>query len=321
MPQGWACSKPERRLARQAMPGTSTPKAQSGLLLAFATYLIWGLMPVYLLFVRQVPPFELVGWRVVFTLPLCLMLVLALRQGPALRAALAWPVLRLLIVSALLVGINWMIYIAAVQEGHVLATSIGYYINPLANVLAGTLFLGERLTRRQWLAVGLAAIGVSFLAWGARDTLWISLTLAVSFSAYGMVRKVAPVESLAGLTVESLVLQLPAFALVAWYAQSPTGSAMGHDLPSSLLIAFSGVMTTVPLLMFAMAARRMDYSAMGMVQFLSPTIVFFLGLFMFNEPLKPAQLGCFVLIWSAIAVFIWDLWAQRRLRLAEVAPA
>lgn len=303
------------------MPGTSTPKAQSGLLLAFATYLIWGLMPVYLLFVRQVPPFELVGWRVVFTLPLCLMLVLALRQGPALRAALAWPVLRLLIVSALLVGINWMIYIAAVQEGHVLATSIGYYINPLANVLAGTLFLGERLTRRQWLAVGLAAIGVSFLAWGARDTLWISLTLAVSFSAYGMVRKVAPVESLAGLTVESLVLQLPAFALVAWYAQSPTGSAMGHDLPSSLLIAFSGVMTTVPLLMFAMAARRMDYSAMGMVQFLSPTIVFFLGLFMFNEPLKPAQLGCFVLIWSAIAVFIWDLWAQRRLRLAEVAPA
>lgn len=321
MPQGWACSKPERRLAQQAMSGTSTPKAQSGLLLAFATYLIWGLMPVYLLFVRQVPPFELVGWRVVFTLPLCLILVLALRQGPALRAALAWPALRLLIASALLVGINWMIYIAAVQEGHVLATSIGYYINPLANVLAGTLFLGERLTRRQWLAVGLAAIGVSFLAWGARDTLWISLTLAVSFSAYGMVRKVAPVESLAGLTVESLVLQLPAFALVAWYAQSPTGSAMGHDLPSSLLIAFSGVMTTVPLLMFAMAARRMDYSAMGMVQFLSPTIVFFLGLFMFNEPLKPAQLGCFVLIWSAIAVFMWDLWAQRRLRLAEVAPA
>ncbi len=303
------------------MSQTPSKPDQSGFWLALATYLIWGLMPLYLLFVRQVPPFELVGWRVVFTLPLCMLLVLVMRQATALRAALRWPVLRLLILSALLVGINWMIYIAAVQQGHVLATSIGYYINPLANVLAGTLFLGERLTRRQWLAVGLAAIGVSFLAWDARDTLWISLTLAVSFSAYGMVRKLAPVESLAGLTVESVVLQLPALALIGWYAQSQAGSAFGHDLSSSLLIAFSGVMTTVPLLMFAMAARRMDYSALGMVQFFSPTIVFFLGLFVFHEPLKPAQLGCFVLIWSAIAVFMWDLWSQRRRRLAEVAPA
>lgn len=303
------------------MSEASGKSDQSGLGLAFATYLIWGLMPVYLLFVRHVPPFELVGWRIVFTLPLCLLLVLALRQGAALRAAFRWPTLRLLILSALLVGLNWMIYIAAVQEGHVLATSIGYYINPLANVLAGTLLLGERLSQRQWLAVGLAAVGVSFLAWGARDTLWISLTLAISFSAYGVVRKLAPVESLPGLTVEAVVLQLPALALVGWYAQSPAGSAIGPDMASNLLIAFSGVMTTVPLLMFAIAAKRMDYSAMGMVQFLSPTIVFFLGLFLFNEPLKPAQLACFVLIWGAIAVFMWDLWIQRQRRLAEVAPA
>ena len=303
------------------MASAPEPSRQNGLPMAFATYLIWGLMPLYLRLVHQVPPFELVGWRIVFTLPLCLLLVLALRQGTALKAALAWPVLRLLVISALLVGANWMVYIAAVQSGHVLATSIGYYMNPLANVLAGTLFLGERLKPAQWLAVGLAAIGVSFLAWDARDTLWISMTLAISFSAYGLVRKLAPVESLAGLSVETMVLMPLALGIVWWYAATPAGSALGVDLPSSLLIAFSGVMTAVPLLLFAYAARRMDYSTLGMVQFLSPTLVFLLGLFVFNEPLKPAQLACFVLIWAAIAVFMWDLWSQRRRRLAEQAPA
>ncbi|MFM5922690.1 MAG: EamA family transporter RarD [Novosphingobium sp.] len=293
----------------------------NGLALAFGTYLIWGLMPLYLRLVHQVPPFEFVGWRILFTLPLCLVLVLVLRQGAALRAALAWPVLRLLLLSAVLIGINWLVYIAAVQSGHVLATSIGYYINPLANVLAGTLLLGERLSQRQWLAVGLAAVGVSLLAWDARDTLWISLTLAASFCAYGVVRKLAPVESLAGLTVESMVLLVPALGIVSWYAGEPGGSAIGVDLASSLLIAASGLITAAPLLMFAMAARRMDYSALGMVQFVAPTIVFFLGLFVFHEPLNTGQLACFVLIWAAIAVFMWDLLAQRRLRRTEQAPA
>jgi chloramphenicol-sensitive protein RarD len=301
---------------------TTPPKpAQSGLALALGTYLIWGLMPLYLRLVHDVPPFEFVGWRIVFTLPICLALVLALRQGPALRAALRWPVLRLLMLSAVLIGVNWMVYIMAVQTGHVLATSIGYYMNPLVNVLAGTLFLGERLSRWQWLAVALAAVGVSFLAWDARDTLWISLTLAVSFGAYGLVRKLAPVESLPGLSVETLVLLLPALAMVGWYSQSPAGSALSHGLASSLLVALSGVVTAVPLLMFAMAARRMDYSTLGMIQFFSPTIVFFLGLFVFGEPLNAGQLACFVLIWAAIAVFMWDLWVQRRTRLAEQAPA
>ncbi len=300
------------------MSASPDQKPQGGLALAIATYTIWGLLPLYLMFVRDVPPFEFVGWRIVFTLPLCLLLVLALRQGAALKAALRWPVLRLLMLSAVLIGINWLIYILAVQTGHVLATSIGYYMNPLANVLAGTLFLGERLSRRQWLAVALAALGVSFLAWDALDTLWISLTLALSFSAYGVVRKLAPVESLAGLSVETLVLQLPAIGLLAWYAAQPAGSAFGRNLDLSLLIMLSGVVTAVPLLMFAMAARRMDYSALGMVQFLSPTLVFFLGLFVFDEPLKPAQLACFVLIWTAIAVFMWDLWRKRS---ADKAPA
>ena len=303
------------------MQKSETSAQPNGLPMAFVTYLIWGLLPLYLRLVHQVPAFEFVGWRVVFTLPVCLVLVMVMGQWQALKAALAWPVLRLLMLSAILVGINWMIYILAVQTGHVLATSIGYYMNPLANVLAGTQFLGERLSRRQWLAVGLAALGVSFLAWGALDTLWISLTLAFSFCAYGLVRKLAPVESLAGLSVETLVLLPIAVGIVGWYAASPAGSSIGVDTSSSLLIAFSGVVTAVPLLLFAYAARRMDYSTLGMVQFFSPTIAFFLGLFVFKEPLNQSQLICFMLIWSAIAVFMWDLWLQRRKRLASEAPA
>lgn len=303
------------------MRSTDTSAQQSGLPMAFVTYLIWGLLPLYLRLVHQVPPVEFVGWRVVFTLPVCLILVMVMDQWQALKAALAWPVLRLLMLSAILVGINWMVYILAVQTGHVLATSIGYYMNPLANVLAGTLFLGERLSRRQWLAVALAALGVGVLAWGALDTLWISVTLAFSFCAYGLVRKLAPVESLAGLSVETMVLLPIAVGIVGWYAASPGGSSIGAGLTSDLLIAFSGVVTAVPLLLFAYAARRMDYSALGMMQFIAPTIVFFLGLFVFNEPLNQSQLICFMLIWSAIAVFMWDLWLQRRKRLASEAPA
>ncbi len=303
------------------MQKTGTSAQPNGLPMAFVTYLIWGLLPLYLRLVHQVPAFEFVGWRVVFTLPVCLILVMVMGQWQALKAALAWPVLRLLMLSAILVGINWMIYILAVQTGHVLATSIGYYMNPLANVLAGTLFLGERLSRRQWLAVALAALAVSVLAWGALDTLWISLTLAFSFCAYGLVRKLAPVESLAGLSVETMVLLPIAVGIVGWYAASPTGSSIGAGLTSDLLIAFSGVVTAVPLLLFAYAARRMDYSTLGMMQFIAPTIVFFLGLFVFNEPLNQSQLICFMLIWSAIAVFMWDLWLQRRKRLASEAPA
>lgn len=284
----------------------------SGLPMALGAYLIWGLLPLYLRLVKDVPPFEFVGWRIIFTLPVCLVIVALRRQGPDLLAALANPrVMATLLASSILIAVNWLVYIAAIQSGHVLATSLGYYINPLVNVLLGTLFLGERLSSRQWTAVALAASGVSLLAWDARDMLGISLSLAASFSAYGLVRKVVPVGSVPGLTIESAILVLPAALLVASYGASPAGLSFGKDAGSSLLIAFSGIATAVPLLLFAVAARRMDYSALGFVQFLSPTIVFVLGLLVFHEPLRQVQLACFMAIWAAIALFIWDLWVRR----------
>jgi chloramphenicol-sensitive protein RarD len=298
-------------------PAPSSAPVVSGLAPALGAYLIWGFLPLYLILVKTVPPFEFVGWRIVWTLPLCLLIVAYRRQFPELLAALKSPrSLLALLASAVLIGINWFVYIWAIMAGEVFATSIGYYLNPLVNVLLGTLVLGEKLSRRQWLAVAIAAVAVALLAAGAVTSLWISLTLGFSFALYGLVRKQVAVGSLPGLTIESAILLLPAAGIAAWYAMSPQGSSFGQDWWMSGLIIFSGVVTAVPLLLFAIAARRMDYSTLGFIQYLSPTIVFFLGLFVFHQPLAPAKLASFVLIWVAVGVFVWDMWAKRKAALA-----
>ena len=259
------------------------PAELGGLPYALGAYLVWGLFPLYLLFVIHVPPLELVSWRVICTLPVCLAVVIARDQLRQLHMALASPrILLFLVCSALLIGINWLTYIFAVQAGHVLAASLGYYINPMVNVLFGTLFLKERLSRLKWLAVGLAAIGVAILALGALDTLWISLTLALSFSSYGLVRKLAPVQPLPGLTVETIIWLLPAALVVSWYADSSAGMSFGVTRQTDIAILLAGVVTATPLLLFATAARRMDYSLLGFVQFLSPTLNFIIGLVIWN---------------------------------------
>jgi chloramphenicol-sensitive protein RarD len=274
---------------------------------------MWGLIPLYFRPLQAVPPFEFVGWRMLFTIPVCLVIVALRKQiGETLRALGNPHALGLMLLSAMLIGANWLIYVWAVQNGHVLATSLGYYINPLVNVLVGTLFLRERLTRRQWIAVAIAAVGVALLAWGAREMLGIAMALALTFASYGLVRRVAPLCSLQGLTIETMLLALPATGIVVWQGSLHGGSSFGKDAVIDLLIPLSGVVSAVPLLLFAEAARRLDFSTLGFIQFLAPTLVFFLGLFVFHEPLNTTQLACFVLIWIAAGVFIWDLVSRRR---------
>jgi chloramphenicol-sensitive protein RarD len=230
-----------------------------------------------------------------------------------LRAALSNPrTLLALFVSAILIAINWFVYIWAIMENQVYAASLGYYLNPLLNVLLGTLLLGERLSKWQWLAVAIAASAVALLSAGAITTLWISLTLAFSFGLYGIVRKQVDVGSLPGLTIESAILLLPAMGIAWWYAGSAQGTSFGNDWFLSAAIVFSGVVTAVPLLLFAIAAKRMSYSTLGFIQYLAPTIVFFLGLTVFGAQLRPVQLGSFILIWIAVAIFVADLWARTR---------
>ena len=287
--------------------------APSGLPAALGAYLLWGFLPLYLLLVTSVPPFEFVGWRIIWTLPFCLLIIALRKQFPALKEAIANKrTLLALFASAILIAINWFVYIWAVMQNQIYAASLGYYLNPLLNVLLGTLLLGERLSKWQWLAVAVAASGVALLSIGALTTLWISLTLACSFGLYGIVRKQVDVGSLPGLTIESAILLLPACAIAAYYAASPAGSAFGEDAFLSLVIVFSGVVTAVPLLLFAIAARRLPYSTLGFIQYLAPTIVFLLGLTVFGEQLRPVQLGSFLLIWTAVAIFVADLWVKTR---------
>lgn len=284
-----------------------------GLPLALGAHLVWGLLPLYLWLVSHVPALEFVGWRVLSSLPLCLGILAWRGQLGEIGAALGDPRTRpMLLASSVLLAINWLVYVAAIQWREVYAASVGYYVTPLLSVLAGTLFLGERLTRRQWLAVAISTLGVAILAWEAPATLWISLVLALSWTAYGLVRKLTPVAALTGLAIEVMVLALPALAVAGYYAQGPAGSAVLHGWSDAGLVLLSGAITALPLVLFAMAAQRLAYSTMGMIQFLSPSMVFVLGLVFFHKPLDGAQLLSFALIWTAIGLFVWDLLARAR---------
>lgn len=274
-------------------------------------------MPLYLLLVHQVPPIEFVAWRIIFTLPLCLVfLTWSHNRGNdgwgELRAVLAdRRALLTLLASSALIGVNWSLYVWAIQTEHVYAASLGYYILPLAMMLMGLVVLGERLNRIQWCALLLAGVGVTALAIGALTTLWLSLSMALSFGIYGLLRKTVAAGALVGLTIESLLLLLPAVAIVSWYAASPAGTVIGRDTLETAAIAWAGPMTAIPLIWFAIAARRMPYTVLGFLQFISPTIVFLIGLLVFGEKLRPAQLACFVAIWAAAGLFVWDLLRRR----------
>ncbi|HEX4847078.1 MAG TPA: EamA family transporter RarD [Novosphingobium sp.] len=294
--------------------------ASGGLAMALGAHLVWGLLPLYLKLVHAVPPVEFVGWRIVFALPFCLLFILLRRQLGELWAILrSLKTMRALAASALLIAANWLIYVFAIQTGHVYAASFGYYVSPLMQVLAGTLFLGERLSPRQWWAVALAGLGVAVLGWGELSMLWISLALAASWSGYGLIRKLVPVGSLPGLTVEAMVLIPFAAGYLAWLGAGPTRLSFGHELGMSSLIVLAGPLTALPLTLFAIAARRLKFSTLGMLQFTSPTVVFLLGATVFGLPLEVGQLASFAIIWAAIAMFLWDLVAPRR--LAEKTPA
>lgn len=293
-----------------------------GLLFALGAHAFWGSMPLYLLLVGDTPALEFVAWRIVFTLPLCLLMVAATKRGGALRAVLSdGRALLLLLASSALIGVNWWLYVWAIMNGHVYAASLGYYILPLVMMVLGLMALGERMNRRQWLAAGLALAGVAILAAGALTTMWLSLSMAVTFGLYGLVRKKVSAGPLEGLTVEVLLLTPPSVALLWWLRTHENGLHFGDAFGTSLAIAMAAPMTSIPLTLFAAAARLLPYTLVGFIQFSSPTIVFLIGLLVFGEKLNAAQLGCYVMIWLAVAIFVWDLFDGRRKARAEQLAA
>lgn len=290
------------------MSGATAKYDRAGLANALGAHVVWGSMPLYLQLVKTVPAVEYVAWRILFTIPLCLLFVAWRSAWSELRGVLCdRKAMLTLFASATLIGVNWFLYVWAIQTGHVYAASLGYYILPLTMMLLGLVVLGERLTRRQWYAVGLAAVGVAALAAGALTTLWMSLAMATTFGLYGLLRKTVQAGPLVGLTLESTILAPISLGLAWWFAGSPAGSALAQDGLTAFAVVMGGPMTAIPLIMFAFAARRLPYTVIGFLQFSSPTIVFLLGLLVFGEELNPAQLACFIAIWAAAAVFIWDV--------------
>lgn len=279
-------------------------EARKGVVFGLSAYLLWGFLPVYFKLLGDVLPTEVVAQRVLWSVVFLAGLILVRRRWSQLRAALGNPkALRILAVSALLIGVNWLIYIWAIGANHVLETSLGYFLNPLVNVVMGVLLLKERLTRAQGLAVGLAALGVAVLAVSAAAGLWISLALALSFASYGFLRKIAPVDSLEGLMVETMLLAPIAGLYLLWLGER---AAFGTEVDLSLLLALGGVVTAVPLLLFAAGARRLRYSTLGLLQYVAPTIQFLLAVLAYGEPLTTAHLVCFALIWTGLAIYATD---------------
>ena len=289
-----------------------------GLLLGMGAYLLWGFMPLYFKALARVPSTEIVAHRIVWSLVFLAALVTLWRRWPAIRAALgAGRVVTTLVVTATLIGINWLIFIYAVVSGHVLEASLGYYLNPLVNVLLGVVLLKERLTPAQVLATLLAAAGVAVLAAGAGSGLWISLALAASFALYGFVRKVAPVDALEGLTIETVLLAPIALGWILWLEQAGAGSLGRFGFAIDAMLALGGALTAIPLLLFTAAARRLPYSTLGFLQYVAPSLQFLLAVLAFSEPLTSAHVVCFGAIWTALAIFSVEGWrAAARARAA-----
>jgi chloramphenicol-sensitive protein RarD len=276
---------------------------RAGVIFGLIAYLLWGVLPLYFKLLRVVPPIEIVANRIIWSLLFLAILVALWRRWGTIRAAFAsGRVVLILMLTAALIATNWLIYVWAVVNGHVLETSLGYYLNPLFNVLLGVVILKERLSRAQIAAVLLAASGVAVLAWGAAAGLWISLALAFSFGLYGFVRKIAPVEALEGLWVETALLAPPSFFYLLWAHRGVSGLA-AYGTTTTFLLLLGGTVTAVPLLLFNAAAKRLPYSTLGFLQYVEPSLQFLLAVTVFGEALTPAHALCFGAIWTALAVF------------------
>jgi len=277
--------------------------ANRGFAAAVVAYLFWGVFPLYLRPLIGIPPLQIIAHRVVWSSVLVLALLAARGELKKLRAALSEPALcARLVLTATLISVNWLTYVWGVSHGRVVETSLGYFINPLVSVLLGIMVLHERLDRVQWAAVALAACGVAVLSVASRGIPWIALVLAVSFGLYGLLRKMMRVDALPGLGAETLLLAPLALAyLITCEARS--SGAFGHESRIlDVLLIGGGPVTAVPLFLFAYGARRIPYSTIGLLQYLSPTLQLACGVFVFGEPFAGVRATGFALIWLALIV-------------------
>ena len=294
-----APESPKDAAARRHLHGTG-----GGFLFGLTAYALWGVLPIYFKALETLPAVDIVAHRILWSLPFLAILVSVTRGWGKLHAGVARPATAgMLVITALLIGGNWLLYIYAVTSGHILAASFGYYLNPLANVLLGRFVLHEKLTRTQWAAVAIAGAGICVLAAGALSQLWISLVLCASFAIYGLLRKVVPADPLTGLAIETAMLFPIAIAWLGWDALASL-PVLGTTTRDTTLLMLAGVVSTTPLLLFTAAAKRLPYSTLGMLQFIAPTLQFLIAVLLYGEPFTTAHAIAFPAIWSALVLYV-----------------
>lgn len=289
---------------------------QLGIVFAALAYTAWGLFPIYFKSLQGIPPLEILMHRIVWALVFLVIVLTVRRQWAWVPQVLRTPkILAGFAASSLLLSINWFIYIWSVNNGHVVDSSLGYFITPLVNVFLGFLLLHERMRPAQWASIGIAALGVVWLTWQAGHLPWIGLALAFSFGGYGLLRKTAALGALEGLSLETIILFPIAFGYLTVLAWQGHNTFLQASTTSQSLLAAAGPITAVPLLLFAAGARRIKMSTLGLLQYIAPTLQLLCGIFVFNESFGGDRQVGFITIWTALALYslegLWQAWSTR----------
>lgn len=293
------------------------PGRYRGFAFAFSAYLLWGFLPFYMKAVAHISPYEVVAHRVLWSVPLTAALLAMLGGFSSFLAVFRQPrMLAMGLVTASLISVNWAIYVWAIGSGRALETALGYFINPLVNVALGTIFLGERLSRAQIFAVALAIFGVGLMTVESGGLPWVSLSLALSFGIYGYLKKTLPIGPTQGFLLEVVMISPLALVYLGWLAVTGSGHFWGTGTTTtssdSLLLAASGVVTAVPLILFVYGARLLRYSTIGLMQYIAPSMVFLIAVFAFHEPFSVGKLVAFMFIWAALIVYTATMFSGRR---------
>jgi len=296
----------------------ATADLRRGYILGLSAYVIWGLFPMYFKAIQAVPSLEIIVHRAIWSALFGALLLLVWKHPGWLRELIDHPKrFAVLALSGSLIAANWLIYVWAVNNGRMLEASLGYYINPLVNVLLGMLLLGERLRRLQWAAVLLAAAGVAQQLWQVGSLPWVSLALALTFASYGLIRKKAPVAALPGLVVETWLLLPLAIGWILFHPAAMSSQPAFWTTSEALWLMAAGPVTLIPLVCFNAAARHLPFATLGFLQYIAPTLVLLLAVLVYGEHFDPAKLISFLLIWAGLAVYSIPTWLPRRQRPAR----
>ena len=293
---------------------------KKGILYGIGAYVLWGFFPIYWKFLHQVPALQVIGHRIGWSFIVLIIFILATKQWQAFRtAAFNRKIIGMYVVAGVLLSINWLVYVWGVNAGFVVETSLGYFINPLLSILLGVIFLHERLRPAQWIPVALAALGVVYLTFVYGHLPWIALSLAFSFGFYGLVKKLAPLGSLYGLTLETAMVLPIALLYLIFVEVNGTGGFLHDGVRVDLFLVGAGIVTTIPLLMFASAAKQIPLTMLGILQYIAPTLQFLLGVFLYKEPFDHSHLIGFGIVWIALIIFWVENFIANRMPVEPIA--